>query len=410
MIHTKIKKKIWNFTTIIVSLFLSLLIANFIFIKISNQKNFPRSLAGSLPNLLLTFYPDTYDKDNLDNYIAVLGDSYSQGGGDAYLNNKYDYSFLHHFHKNDEKNYLNFGRGGFGSISAVSNLIKVKKLSNLINLVKNLKKPKSVIFIFYEGNDLEENIYEYNLLSKSGEGIPNFVSRRIEENIKLKTMEKLTNTFPLLFFLDKLILHANNLIKKISRTNDRNEIFLLFKNRIKKLFGKTIVLDRPKLNPETYINSIKNHNKVRNIQPLQSAAVVLSKEEITTALKIFFQSIKYLRDWSEVKSITILYIPSPISCYDWKNPIAFEFKDPIVGGYGNEIKRTSNKTNNLKSVFIRNKISEFAEENDFYFLDTTNYIIKLGKNRILHGPLDWHHFNSAGYKYTSNFITKNISF
>ena len=113
---------------------------------------------------------------------------------------------------------------------------------------------------------------------------------------------------------------------------------------------------------------------------------------------------------SEVKNITILYIPSPISCYDWKNPIAFEFKDPIVGGYGNEIKRTSNKTNNLKSVFIRNKISEFAEENDFYFLDTTNYIIKLGKNRILHGPLDWHHFNSAGYKYTSNFITKNISF
>ena len=104
----KFKNYILNFLTVIISTFLGLLIANIIFISVSTQNYFPRSLAGSLPNILLTFYPDTYNKDNLEDYVAITGDSYSQGGGDAYLNGIRDYAFAHHLHKNDNKNYLNF--------------------------------------------------------------------------------------------------------------------------------------------------------------------------------------------------------------------------------------------------------------------------------------------------------------
>ena len=135
----KFKNYILNFLTVIISTFLGLLIANIIFISVSTQNYFPRSLAGSLPNILLTFYPDTYNKDNLEDYVAITGDSYSQGGGDAYLNGIRDYTFAHHLHKNDNKNYLNFGRAGYGSISAVSNLIMINKLTYLPNLIETVE-------------------------------------------------------------------------------------------------------------------------------------------------------------------------------------------------------------------------------------------------------------------------------
>ena len=127
----------------------------------------------------------------------------------------------------------------------------INKLTYLPNLIEDLEKPKSIIFIFYEGNDLEENIFEYNLLSKSNENASDFVSRRIKEKIKLSNIDKLTNIFPILTFLKKLYSHLHNLLKKITKVNDLNEVGSLITDRIKKLFGYTIVLNDSKVDPLT---------------------------------------------------------------------------------------------------------------------------------------------------------------
>ena len=407
MNEIKLKSYILNFLTVVVSIFLCLLIANIIFISVSTQKYFPRALANSLSNILLTFYPDTYNKDNLKEYVAILGDSYSLGVGDSYLNGTHDYSFAHHLYKNDIKNYLNFGRAGYGSISAVSNLIMIHKLTNLPNLIEDLEKPKSIIFVFYEGNDLEENIFEYNLLSKSNDNVSDFVSRRINENVKLSNMDKFTNIFPIFAFLKKIYSHLGTLLKKIVNINDINEVGSLISDRIKKLFGYTIVLDSPKVDPLTYVNSIINNNKIDDIQPLQSAAVILNEKQTVIALEVFFESIKYLKSWSQTDNITILYIPSPISAYTWDEPITYEFKNPVDGVIG-KINKTTNKKNRENSIFIRDKINYFSKENNFQFLDTTNFVIEKSKETILHGPLDWRHFNYEGYKNVSNYVIENI--
>ena len=140
MFKNNFKNLISNLILVIFSIFIALLIINYSLIFITPQKLLPRSLAGSLPNSLLSFYPDTYNKKNLDKYIAILGDSYAQGGGDAYLNGTQDYSIAHHLYKNDSRNYLLFARAGFGSISAVSNLIKIHNLSHLTFSMKNLNQ------------------------------------------------------------------------------------------------------------------------------------------------------------------------------------------------------------------------------------------------------------------------------
>ena len=186
----RIKNYILNTFTLVISILIGLMIINFILIKLSSTKIFPRSLAGSLPNVLLTFYPGTYKEINLSNYVAILGDSYAQGNGDAYLSGVEDYSIAHHLFKNDEKNYLLFARAGYGSVSAVSNLVKIHKLSHLSYSIRDLNKPKSIFFLFYEGNDLRDNIVEYERHVKNNEKISDYTLRRINTNIKLNISDK----------------------------------------------------------------------------------------------------------------------------------------------------------------------------------------------------------------------------
>ena len=409
----KFKDYFINFLTTIIAVIICLLIINIIFIKISNQKYFPRALANSLSNVLLTFYPVTYDNKNLNEYVALLGDSYSQGAGDAYLAGINDYSIAHHLHKHNNKNYLNFGRGGYGSISATSNLIMVQKMSKLPNLIKDLKPPKSIIFIFYEGNDLEENVYEFNFLSKPNEEISNFVKRRIEENVKLKKIDKLNNIFPLLIFIKKIYIHfswhLSLMLNQMKNAGSFEEFSSLFTDRIKKLFGKTVVLNVEKTRASTDVNFIKENDKVKNIQPLQSSAVILEKNEILIGLEIFFESIKYIKKRNQVENIHILYIPSPINSYTWTEPIAFEFKDPINGDTNSEFNKTNNEENLLNSILIRNKIDYFSQMHNIKFIDATDFINEKGNEIILHGPLDWRHFNYNGYKHISNFLIENLS-
>ena len=38
----------------------------------------------------------------------------------------------------------------------------------------------------------------------------------------------------------------------------------------------------------------------------------------------------------------------------------------------------------------------------------SNFVIEKSKETILHGPLDWRHFNYVGYKNVSNYIIENI--
>ena len=114
MSKSKLKNFFLNFILFLMSMLVTFLILNFILIKITPQKIFPRPLAASLPNTLLTFYPDTYSKKNMENYTAVLGNSASQGNGDAYLSGLDNYSISHHLH---DKNKENAARGILGELN-----------------------------------------------------------------------------------------------------------------------------------------------------------------------------------------------------------------------------------------------------------------------------------------------------
>ena len=70
-----------------------------------------------------------------------------------------------------------------------------------------------------------------------------------------------------------------------------------------------------------------------------------------------------------------------------------------------KIKETTNEKNYKKSIFIRSKINEFTKKNNINFIDFTDLVINKAENNLLHGPLDWRHFNYLGYKNTSDYLS-----
>ena len=135
---------------------------------------------------------------------------------------------------------------------------------------------------------------------------------------------------------------------------------------------------------------------------MQGAAPGLSNEEISMSLEIFFESVKYVKFWSQTDKIIIIHIPSPISSYTWNEPINYE----IIGS--EEVGTTSNKKNFSNSIFIRNKIKDFSLKNGIEFLDLTKHIFENGKQSVLHGPMDWRHLNYDGYEKAANFIISKL--
>ena len=395
MIKNKLKNYFFNF----------LLFFIFILIKISPQKVFPRPLAATLPNVLLTFHPDTYKKKDLKNFSAVLGNSVAQGNGDAYLEGKDNYSITHKLHDITKKNYLIFGRAGHHSIESVSNLIKVHELSNNFFLIKNLNKPNSIYFYFYEGIDL---IWNYDLFIKTkleNESIKNYTSRLIERDSNPLIKDKIYNYFPIIPFSGSFLKDFKRLISDVFQSGNLKNSLSAIMDRIKKLFGFYIVLGDRQENNLTWTNSLKEHNNIKNIRPIQGASETLNTNQIKIGLNIFFESVKQVKDWSKAEDITIIYISSPISIYDWNEPIVYELQS-LAPKFKKDVKSITNNENKIKNIFIRQQIKNFSKKNNFVFIDPSDVLIKKGKSEVLHGPLDWGHLNDKGYKIVSDFIVE----
>ena len=95
-------ERIKKLSLLIFSSIFSLSLANFsylLLIKTSNQASgLSRNFFYDLPAPLRWHYPDI-GTTGTKNDIAILGDSYAEGSGDAWLNGKYKYSMMHYLNE-----------------------------------------------------------------------------------------------------------------------------------------------------------------------------------------------------------------------------------------------------------------------------------------------------------------------
>lgn len=403
-INNFIKDITYKILIVIISLIFVLLIVNFLIIKLSKKQNIPRQFAGTLTNYLFTYYPDTFEDSSINDYTAILGDSNAMGSGDAYLNGSYEYSIGHFLHKKNSKSYLNYARGGFGSLSSVSNYLKLIKLEKYNFFKKELNPPSEILFFFYEGNDLDENLKEYEINLKKFSTIKDYVNFKINKRIKIKKKDIIDVNFPILEFLRSIKFQFKDLLDNIIKSRNFESIYNNILIRIKKIKGENVILAN-----KDFLGSEKKFfwtnktldGRLFEIRPIEAAAPDLNKLQKDTSLSIFFESLLFLKKNNKKAKIKIIFLPSPATSYEWSNPIKYLPRYSKKKLDYREINYKENLENNLHIV---KKIELFSKQNNFEFVDLTKKIQNKTKSTILHGPLDWVHFNLKGYEFISNSL------
>jgi hypothetical protein len=360
-----------NSALMLVSLLFCFVAINVFFVFVYNQEFFSRSLVSISGTFPYTYYPRTFDWSTGDDYIAIAGDSYSEGAGDAFLSDDRDYSIGHFLHSGSGRNFLIFGRSGYGSASAARSVVENIRYSHLSPYFRDLEPPDEILFFFYEGNDLNNNLEFLDYYDiQPDEGFDDALERAVREH-RLDGYADWKIAFRAFVPAVDLLVNAGRRLliglglkaaPEGEQEDDRRDTILA---------GPAGDLALP---------------------PLQTAAVELDDDEIDRALRVFGASIDYLQDSLPGVPIRVIYLPSIVGVYDWKSDIRIhKYTDsPTLW--------TTAEENQRMSETIRDHLAALGEAQGWDLLDMTDMLRAEAGTAILHGPVDWHHLNRQGYR------------
>ncbi len=337
------------------------------------------------------------------NYIAIFGDSYAFGQGDWLLHQQGKpapfYNTTHLLHEKMKRDVVSFGRPASSSIKGyledpISQLAFIRSIKTDV-----MEDPAIAILYFYEGNDVVDNWKEFNVRYQ-GRG---YLPADMNEDGKFSE------------FIDRNILQENNTIKRSKNlTLSDKLIFLRFS--ISLLKNESIRLSKyieNQINPKPHRPIFKpqprEHNKIlvssrkENIPDrLQVPPVALLPDEIDISMKIFERTLREVRKrWPNTR-FGIVYVPSVATAY--------HIVSDSVNIYDVDRGKTYESSLILPSSDSTcSRIQKIAHSNGMYFLDARPAIRQAAEGQLLHGPVDWLHFNEAGYRVLSDEIEKIIS-
>lgn len=359
-----------------------LLIVNFVVVHFAlgvfKQPLFPRTLLKYVDPCYLTLYHDTHG-DEFRNWVAVAGDSYAAGSGDEFLDRKPDYGIFPKLRTLTQGNYFVFGRGGFGSINAAKELMLCMNIHNNSFLLPKVEAPKEVMFLFYEGNDLDNNL---DHLAHEGNGAPvrQFVRDQVSHpgDARWRT---LAMHFPLFDLIGGQFSRLGRLLpgggEKESRQKTQRD--------------------------DAYLNHVIVGGQARPFPEDPQGAAPELAGRLDEPLQVFFESVLALKEYLPETQITIVYLPSVVTIYRWQDPVRVQTYHTDAQVFTNSLE------NEARSELVRRSIADFAAGNHFGFVDPTGSLQSAAAAEFVHGPRDPQHFNAAGNWIVARFIAGNTS-
>lgn len=336
------------------------LLLNFLYVIFSPNliKIIPLDFINNTSTCYRTIFHDFMSpKSKTKKIELIFGDSYSEGSGDEFLTNKKEFGIFNKKMSPNER-FIVFGRGGFGNLGS---LIEEKRcgflLSNFTTFDYNRNNIEKLTFVFYEGNDLNNNLIE---------------------------LERKNNVFiySLRFFFP-LFDYPFNKIKKI----------------LSKLKKKLLISHHNKdLRKNENVFPVSKSGIKIGLFP-QSAAVELTNFELDLALNVLKSSLNKVENrFPEIKK-KFIYIPSVASSYEFERDIGVQSYNYRLKGIGNPVFKTTGNFNRQRNIYIRYKVkSMFDNLPKWKFCDATDNILDVTKTGVaVHGPIDWKHFNKIGY-------------
>ncbi len=366
--------------------------------RVFTQPYFPRTFLKYVDPCYQTIYHSTHG-ETFEDWVAVVGDSYAAGSGDEFLGRKRDYGIFPKLRSLTHGNYFVFGRGGFGSINAAKELKLCMSMFQDSFLLPRVEKPKALLFAFYEGNDLNNNVNHLRR-AREGESVALFVQNQIShpDGERRRRMEA---HFPLFDLLSGEISRLGRAVSGSGKGGSRKS---QEDDGDGGQEGASGAAENPVV-PATPGPVQRNHALVgHQVRPFprnpQGAATELAGH-LDVPLQVFYESVLALSRYLPDTPVTIVYLPSAATIYEWQDPIRIETyhtKRPVF---------TTTRDNAIQSRLIRQSIADFADRHHFGFVDPTANLQSAARAEFIHGPRDWNHLNAAGYWVVANALARS---
>ena len=347
-----------------------------------------------------------YSKDDVipKNYIAIVGDSNVYGFGPWLYDNSWsmeqpNFASYHLLHGSLKKDVVSFGYPGFGSLGSSLSVVSELQMLKKSWIWPKIEDPLEILFVFYEGNDLINNLHE---VEQRGLDLHSIESKALDQKIA------------------EIIRDEEIKLSESWAITDHSAAWNLFagltKNYYRKFFQEpevaSIDLQSSHL-VQSSISQDRNSSKPTNVAnisgvqvPLgycEGPALLLNEAEIALSLKISEHSLRYLRSNFPDSKISLIYLPSSLSIYDFGDCQISPAPLVMMGKSRSGVFKPVDAIERNK--FLRAEILKITQKIGTDFFDTTYHLQEIASNHLIHGPRDPIHLNRAGYEAFSEVIS-----
>jgi hypothetical protein len=314
-------------------------------------------------------------------YVAIMGDSYAEGVGDEMLelngNEARGFHAAHVIHAKTGRDVVTFGHGGAGSAEAYVRLPTRAIEGSRCPIFPTIEDPSRILAYFYEGNDIEENLaFTAKVARQYG---------RIDASALDGYLSAQYGTFGSW----RCHLYLGDNISRMVRFI--NEFYL----------KKADPFHTADKSQATFVIADRNLAAPAVLGP----ALAVEPAGLQTAIEVFDHSLAWLRNRFPRAPVTVVYIPSPLSIYRLAKPRVAFF---MIDDTGYHVREAPAERVAANSDRICTLVREVAARQGTGFLDSRPTLRAAAALQPIHGPIDWLHFNHAGYQVFGDLLTRRL--
>lgn len=117
----------------------------------------------------------------------------------------------------------------------------------------------------------------------------------------------------------------------------------------------------------------------------------------------FRESLHFLKQALPNTNVVVVYLPSVISCYTISSPQVSVQSHARRGKFVFDTPDMEQQ-----SAWIQQQIQQASAAEQVAFINAVPAIQAAAQHQMLHGPLDWNHFNAAGYNALARAIIPDL--
>jgi lysophospholipase L1-like esterase len=270
---------------------------------------------------------------------------------------------------------VSFGRVGAGSAEAL--VVWPARIFGGTGcyLFPKIEAPRDLVVYFYEGNDIEDNHrFLANVAKQYGDTSDASIDRFLVGNYGTAPPWWKCHTY-------------------LADTAVRMAKFLFLHH----LQDGTLDLNPPRKN-----ELIVAGERV-SAPSVPGPGLQYGEDQTRTAMRVLDRSLRWLKDRFPDVPTTVVYIPSQASTYRFAT-------DVVVTSQGRHPSLSASVAQIAKrSDLICDLARAAALSHEAAFIDARPALRRAAETLVLHGPIDWVHFNEAGYRILGKLVVQQAT-